>query len=46
MWIFLNSKTQRVIAWILAEKEKYMADEDFTKEMEKHPALLMEILKA
>ena len=26
--IFLNSKTQRVIAWILAEKEKYMADED------------------
>ena len=44
--IFLNSKTQRVIAWILAEKEKYMADEDFTKEMEKQPALLMEILKA
>ena len=37
---------QRVIAWILAEKEVYMADKNFTEEMEKHPALLMELLKA
>lgn len=36
---------QRVVAWILAEKEVYMADKTFTKEMEKHPALLMDLLK-
>ena len=36
---------QRVIAWILAEKEVYMADKTFIKEIEKHPALLMQLLK-
>ena len=36
---------QRVVAWILAEKEVYMADKTFTEEMEKQPALLMQLLK-
>ena len=41
----LNSYFQRVVAWILAEKEVYMADTPFTKEMEKDHALLMDLLK-
>merc|ERR1712088_944569 len=41
----LHELKKRVVAWILAEKEVYMADKTFTKEIEKHPALLMDLLK-
>ena len=34
---------QRIIAWILAEKEAFMANKTFFGEIEKHPALLMEL---